>query len=82
MTPDVGRIAALFLSWSRVNKEQRIHVAVVIPTVGNAVGAIVEEKQMPSDVEPFFEINAIYFSNPEAARALVDEIADGETSIT
>ena len=46
------------------------------------VGAIFEEKQLPSDVERFVEINAIYFSDPEAARALVDEVADGETSIT
>jgi NAD-dependent dihydropyrimidine dehydrogenase PreA subunit len=46
------------------------------------VGAIFEEKLVPSDVERFSEINAVYFSDPEAARALVDEIAAGETTIT
>ena len=45
------------------------------------VGAIFEESQVPSDAVRFSEINAMYFSDPEAARALVDEIADGETSI-
>jgi NAD-dependent dihydropyrimidine dehydrogenase PreA subunit len=46
------------------------------------VGAIFEEKQMPSDVARFTGINAIYFSDPETARALVDEVGDGESSIT
>jgi ferredoxin len=46
------------------------------------VGAIFEGKRVPSDVAGFSEINDIYFSDPEAARARVDEIADGETSVT
>ncbi len=46
------------------------------------VGAIFPEREVPSEAQDFTEINALWFSDKEAARARVDAVADGGLSIT
>lgn len=46
------------------------------------VGAIFADKELPSEAVAFTEINALWFSDKDAARAKVDAVADGGLSIT
>jgi len=46
------------------------------------VGAIFAENEVPGEAQEFTEINALWFTDKEAARARVDAVADGGLSIT
>lgn len=46
------------------------------------VGAIFAEGEVPSEAQEFTEINALWFTDKDAARARVDAVADGGLSIT
>ena len=46
------------------------------------VGAIFEDKAVPSDAAAFTEINALWFDDKEAARSKVDAEMEGGISIT
>lgn len=46
------------------------------------VGAIFAEASVPSDVSEFTRLNALYFSDPDEARAQVDRVAESGPSIT
>ena len=46
------------------------------------VGAIFEEAALPGESAPFTAINALWFSDKDAARAQVDAYMDGNTNVT
>lgn len=45
------------------------------------VAAIYLDRDVPEEVSVFTEVNALYFEDKDAARAMVDQLADGESTI-
>ncbi len=46
------------------------------------VGAIFADRDLPHEAAEFEALNALYFTDKEAARARVDELASGGLAVT